>query len=1003
MLLHTAQAACSSNAHRHCRGCSEGCSGGRRVSTGHLCPRGASPRRPRWGAGTRCPVLQAPAEAQKPPERRPARHGPQQPGRCPPPASASPPPTSGTMDTSRLRVLLSLPVLLQLAAGGGSPRSGAPPRGCPAHCQCEPDGRMLLRVDCSDLGLSELPSNLSVFTSYLDLSMNNISHLSPNPLPSLRFLEELRLAGNALTYIPKGAFAGLYSLKVLMLQNNQLRQVPTEALQNLRSLQSLRLDANHISYVPPSCFSGLHSLRHLWLDDNALTEIPVQAFRSLSALQAMTLALNKIHHIPDYAFGNLSSLVVLHLHNNRIHSLGKKCFDGLHSLETLDLNYNNLDEFPTAIRTLSNLKELGFHSNNIRSIPEKAFVGNPSLITIHFYDNPIQFVGRSAFQHLPELRTLTLNGASQITEFPDLTGTANLESLTLTGAQISSLPQTVCDQLPNLQVLDLSYNLLEDLPSFSVCQKIQKIDLRHNEIYEIKVDAFQQLLGLRSLNLAWNKIVTIHPNAFSTLPSLIKLDLSSNLLSSFPVTGLHGLTHLKLTGNHGLQSLISSENFPELKVIEMPYAYQCCAFGVCENVYKISNQWNKGDNSSMDDLYKKDTGMFQVQDERDLEDFLFDFEEDLKALHSVQCSPSPGPFKPCEHLFGSWLIRIGVWTIAVLALTCNALVTSTVFRSPLYISSVKLLIGMIAVVNMLTGVCSAVLAGVDAFTFGSFARHGAWWENGVGCQVIGFLSIFASESSVFLLTLAALERGFSVKCSAKFETKTPFSSLKAVILLCTLLALAMATVPLLGGSEYSASPLCLPLPFGEPSTTGYMVALVLLNSLCFLVMTIAYTRLYCNLEKGDLENIWDCSMVKHIALLLFTNCILYCPVAFLSFSSLLNLTFISPEVIKFILLVIVPLPACLNPLLYILFNPHFKEDLGSLGKQSHLWTRSPHPSLMSINSDDVEKQSCDSTQALVTFTSASIAYDLPSNSVSLPAYPMTESCHLSSVAFVPCL
>ncbi|GAB5574037.1 leucine-rich repeat-containing G-protein coupled receptor 5 isoform X1 [Prionailurus iriomotensis] len=913
------------------------------------------------------------------------------------------------MDTSRVGVLLSLQVLLQLAAGGGSPRPGALLRGCPAHCQCEPDGRMLLRVDCSDLGLSELPSNLSVFTSYLDLSMNNISQLPPSPLHSLRFLEELRLSGNALTYIPKGAFAGLYSLKVLMLQNNHLRQVPAGALQNLRSLQSLRLDANHISYVPPSCFSGLHSLRHLWLDDNALTEIPVQAFRSLSALQAMTLALNKIHHIPDYAFGNLSQLgSSRHLHNNRIHSLGKKCFDGLHSLETLDLNYNNLDEFPTAIRTLSNLKELGFHSNNIKSIPEKAFVGNPSLITIHFYDNPIQLVGRSAFQHLPELRTLTLNGASQITEFPDLTGTASLESLrkklpnglkTQYGCQNKKLSYQTHTNLDK----DLSYNLLEDLPSFSVCQKLQKIDLRHNEIFEIKVDTFQQLLSLRALNLAWNKIAVIHPNAFSTLPSLRKLDLSSNLLSSFPVTGLHGLTHLKLTGNHALQSLISSENFPELKVIEMPYAYQCCAFGACENVYKISNQWNKDDNSSTDDLHKKDAGMFQIQDERDLEDFLLDFEEDLKALHSAQCSPSPGPFKLCEYLFGSWLIRIGVWTIAVLALTCNALVTSTVFRAPLYISSIKLLIGLIAAVNMLMGVSSAVLAGVDAFTFGSFAQHGAWWEQGVGCQVVGFLSIFASESSVFLLTLAALERGFSVKYSAKFERKTPFSSLKVIILLCAVLALTIATVPLLGGSEFSASPLCLPLPFGEPSTTGYMVALVLLNSLCFLVMTIAYTKLYCNLEKGDLENIWDCSMVKHIALLLFTNCILYCPVAFLSFSSLLNLTFISPEVIKFILLVIVPLPACLNPLLYILFNPHFKEDLGSLGKQTHFWTRSRNPSLMSINSDDVEKQSCDSTQALVTFTSASIAYDLPSNSVSPPTYPVTESCHLSSVAFVPCV
>uniref|UniRef100_A0A8C6CVP3 Leucine rich repeat containing G protein-coupled receptor 5 n=1 Tax=Moschus moschiferus TaxID=68415 RepID=A0A8C6CVP3_MOSMO len=858
------------------------------------------------------------------------------------------------MDTSSVGVLLSLPVLLQLAAAGGSPRPGALLRGCPAHCQCEPDGRMLLRVDCSDLGLSELPSNLSVFTSYLDLSMNNISQLPPSPLHSLRFLEELRLAGNALTYIPKGAFAGLYSLKVLMLQNNHLRQVPTEALQNLRSLQSLRLDANRISSVPPSCFSGLHSLRHLWLDDNALTEIPVQAFRSLSALQAMTLALNKIHHIPDYAFGNLPSLVVLHLHNNRIHSLGKKCFDGLHSLETLDLNYNNLDEFPTAVRTLSNLKEL------------------------HFYDNPIQLVGRSAFQRLPELRTLTLNGASQITEFPDLTGTASLESLTLTGAQISSLPQTVCDQLPNLQVLDLSYNLLEDLPSFSVCQKLQKIDLRHNEIYEIQADTFQQLFSLRSLNLAWNKIAIIHPNAFSTLPSLKKLDLSSNRLSSIPVTGLHGLTHLKLTGNHALQSLISSENFPELKVIEMPYAYQCCAFGVCENVYKISN-------------------------ERDLEDFLLDFEEDLRALHPVRCSPSPGPFKLCEYLFSSWLIRIGVWTIAVLALTCNALVTSTVFRAAVYISSIKLLIGLIAAVNMLMGVSSAVLAGVDAFTFGSFAQHGAWWEQAVGCQVVGFLSIFASESSVFLLTLAALERGWSVKCSAKFETQTAFRSLRAPLALCALLAGTVAAVPLLEGSAYRASPLCLPLPFGEPRATGYMVALVLLNSLCFLVMTVAYTRLYCHLDKGDLESMWDCSMVKHVALLLFTNCILHCPVAFLSFSSLLNLTFISPDVIKFILLVIGPLPACLNPLLYILFNPHFKEDLGSLGKQTHFWTRSKHTSLMSINSDDVEKQSCDSTQALVTFTSASIAYDLPSGSVSPPAYPMTESCHLSSVAFVPCL
>ncbi|XP_061495726.1 leucine-rich repeat-containing G-protein coupled receptor 5 isoform X2 [Rhineura floridana] len=833
--------------------------------------------------------------------------------------------------------------------------------------------------------------------------MNNISKLSPNSLHNLRFLEELRLAGNGMAHVPKGAFSGLFSLKVLMLQNNLLRQVPTEALQNLHSLQSLRLDANHISFVPPNCFSGLVSLRHLWLDDNSLTEIPVQAFRSLPSLQAMTLALNKIYHIPDYAFGNLSSLVVLHLHNNRIYSLGKKCFDGLHSLETLDLNYNSLDEFPISVRALRNLKELGFHSNNIKSIPKQAFVGNPSLIAIHFYDNPIQTVGKSAFQHLPELKTLTLNGASQITEFPDLTGTTSLESLTLTGAQIASLPETICDQLPSLQVLDLSYNRLEDLPHFTACEKLQKIDLHHNEIYEIEVNTFQQLVALRSLDLAWNKISVIHANAFSSLLSLTKLDLSSNLLSSFAVTGLYGLTHLKLTGNHALQSLISSENFPELKVIEMPYAYQCCAFGVCDGYLKIQNQWNKDENSSADEFQRKDAGIFHAHDDHDFEDFLLDFNEDLKAHHLVQCSPSPGPFKPCDYLFGSWLIRIGVWTIVVLAFICNALVVATIFRFPLFISSIKLLIGLIAIVNTLMGVSGSVLASMDALTFGVFAQYGAWWEGGLGCHFVGLLSIFASEASIFLLTLAAVERGFSVKHAAKFGTNSTLASVKIAILFCFVLALIIALIPVLGGSEYGVSPLCIPLPFGKPTAVGYMVALVLLNSLCFLVMTIAYTKLYCNLDKRELDNIWDCSMVKHIALLLFTNCILYCPVAILSFSSLLNLTFISPEVIKPILLVIVPLPACLNPLLYILFNPHFKEDLESLRKQTFAWKASKHASLVSINSEDAEKQSCDSTQALVTFASTKISYAIPTDNSLVPSsYQMSESCNLSSVTFVPC-
>ncbi|XP_045075694.1 leucine-rich repeat-containing G-protein coupled receptor 5-like [Coregonus clupeaformis] len=94
---------------------------------------------------------------------------------------------------------------------------------------------MLLHVDCVDLGLAELPLNLSVFTAYLDLSINNLTLLPNGAFSNLYVLQELRLARNCLTDIPEGAFSGLFNLKVLMLQNNHLWQVPGDALQNLQS------------------------------------------------------------------------------------------------------------------------------------------------------------------------------------------------------------------------------------------------------------------------------------------------------------------------------------------------------------------------------------------------------------------------------------------------------------------------------------------------------------------------------------------------------------------------------------------------------------------------------------------------------------------------------------------------------------------------------------------------------------------------------------------------
>ncbi|XP_046535893.1 leucine-rich repeat-containing G-protein coupled receptor 6 isoform X2 [Equus quagga] len=761
----------------------------------------------------------------------------------------------------------------------------------------------------------------------------------------------------------------------------------------------LDLSMNNLTELRPGLFSHLRFLEELRLSGNHLSQIPGQAFSGLHSLKILMLQNNELAGVPAEALGELRSLQSLHLHNNRIQHLGTHSFEGLHNLETLDLNYNELREFPVAIRTLGRLQELGFHNNNIKAIPERAFVGNPLLQTIHFYDNPIQFVGRSAFQYLPKLHTLSLNGATDIQEFPDLKGTTSLEILTLTRAGIRLLPPGMCQQLPRLRVLELSHNQIEELPSLHRCQKLEEIGLQHNRIWEIGADTFSQLSSLQALDLSWNTIRTIHPEAFVTLRSLVKLDLTDNQLTTLPLAGLGGLMHLKLKGNPALSQTFSKDSFPKLRILEAPYAYQCCAYGICTSFFKASGQWEAEDAHLADkEALKRPLGLLagQAENHYDLDLDELQLEMDTKPQPSVQCSPVPGPFKPCEHLFDSWGIRLAVWAIVLLSVLCNGLVLLSVFAGgPAPLPPVKFVVGAIAGANTLTGISCGLLASLDALTFGQFAEYGARWETGLGCRATGFLAVLGSEASVLLLTLAAVQCSVSISCARAYGKAPSLGSVRAAALGCLVLAGLAAALPLASVGEYGASPLCLPYapPEGQPAALGFAVALVMTNSFCFLVVAGAYIKLYCDLPRADFEAVWDCAMVRHVAWLIFADGLLYCPVAFLSFASMLGLFPVTPEAVKSVLLVVLPLPACLNPLLYLLFNPHCREDL------RRLWpcTRAPGP-LAYAAASELEKSSCDSTQALVAFSDVDLI--LEASEAGRP--PGLETYGFPSVTLISC-
>lgn len=279
------------------------------------------------------------------------------------------------------------------------------------------------------------------------------------------------------------------------------------------------------------------------------------------------------------------------------------------------------------------------------------------------------------------------------------------------------------------------------------------------------------------------------------------------------------------------------------------------------------------------------------------------------------------------------MIRLTVWFIFLVALFFNLLVILTTFAPCTPLPSSKLFIGLISVSNLLMGAYTGILTFLDAVSWGRFAEFGIWWESGSGCKIAGFLAVFSSESAVFLLMLAAVERSLS----AKEVTKNRKSSHRRQFRVAALVAFAAAGVagcfPLFHGGEYSASPLCLPFPTGEAPSLGFTVTLVLLNSLAFLCMAVLYTKLYCNLEKEDLSEGPQPGTIKHVAWLIFTNCIFFCPVAFFSFAPLLTAVSVSPEIMKSVTLIFFPLPACLNPVLYVFFNAAFREDWKLLKRQ----------------------------------------------------------------------
>ncbi|XP_051983155.1 toll-like receptor 3 [Xyrauchen texanus] len=149
--------------------------------------------------------------------------------------------------------------------------------------------------------------------------------LEPSPFRPLINLTDLDLSNNNIANVNNGLLRGLYHLKFLKLQHNNLARLwktanpggPVLFLKDVTKLYFLDLDFNGLDEIPLNAFQGFSELHELSLRGNLLNQLHTLVFDDLKSLQYLHLQKNFITSVQRVTFSvPLSNLTELHMDHN---------------------------------------------------------------------------------------------------------------------------------------------------------------------------------------------------------------------------------------------------------------------------------------------------------------------------------------------------------------------------------------------------------------------------------------------------------------------------------------------------------------------------------------------------------------------------------------------------------------------------------------------------------------------------------------------------------------
>ncbi|XP_026922141.1 thyrotropin receptor isoform X3 [Acinonyx jubatus] len=514
-----------------------------------------------------------------------------------------------------------------------------------------------------------------------------------------------------------------------------------------------------------------------------------------------------------------------------------------------------------------------------------------------------------------------------------------------------------------------------------LCNETLTLKLYNNGFTSIQGHAFNGT-KLDAVYLNKNKYLTaIDQDAFGGVysgPTL--LDVSYTSVTALPSKGLEHLKELIARNTWTLKKLPLTLSFLHLTRADLSYPSHCCAFKNQKKIRGILESFMCNDssirslrqrksvnalNGPFDQEYEEHLGdshagykdNSKFQDTRSNSHYYVFFEEQdeilgfgqelknpqeetLQAFDShydytvcggnedMVCTPKSDEFNPCEDIMGYKFLRIVVWFVSLLALLGNVFVLIILLTSHYKLTVPRFLMCNLAFADFCMGMYLLLIASVDLYTHSEYYNHAIDWQTGPGCNAAGFFTVFASELSVYTLTVITLERWYAITFAMRLDRKMRLRHAYAIMVGGWVCCFLLALLPLVGISSYAKVSICLPMDTETPLALAYIILVLLLNIVAFIIVCSCYVKIYITVRNpqyntGDK----DTKIAKRMAVLIFTDFMCMAPISFYALSALMNKPLITVTNSKILLVLFYPLNSCANPFLYAIFTKTFQRDV----------------------------------------------------------------------------